>query len=431
MMIRRRLPGCPYPAAAVPPQTSRRAVVALLLILGCADRDTVFVAEPTQDRVRDQSAVAIALDHAVPGDVVQFGAGTYVVGGEFMVVGTPGISLRGHPDGTTLVGCTREERSAMPCNGFMLAGEAQQVSGIRFEGFGAALRVVDPTLAGLPARDLPFVGGQVIEDNHFEDIISLYYFLDADSTVYFRNNVFRDSWHPIVGGGRNIHIVNNDLSVPNPGNMPSGHAGAAIGATAWDGVCESILIEGNRIDGHSDGVVVTFFPNRNGGSSCSHITVRNNEITMRPVYLPAVDSRLSESENAERAGKLAIGSAITLRNDQPLVAAGILEAPGMPEGGWPPALAEGRMSNITVQGNRITGAVGVGIEVVDVSESRIIDNEIDVRPATSAEEQEGLAIGGGNTGPAVWLRLGLFDAVNGMPVWVSEGSHDVVVRNPQ
>ena len=102
----------------------------------------------------------------------------------------------------------------------------------------------------------------------------------------------------------------------------------------------------------------------------------------------------------------------------------------MPEDGWPPELAEGRMSNITVEGNRITGAVGVGIEVVDVSDSQIVDNEIDVRPATSAEEQEGLAIGASNVGPAVWVQLGLFDAVNGMPVWVSEGSRDVVVRNP-
>ena len=277
------------------------------------------MAEPAQDRAQDRDAVAMALDQAVPGDVVQFGAGTYVVGGDLMVVGTPGISLRGHPDGTTLVGCTREERSALACGGFMLAGEAQRVSGFRFEGFGAALRIVDPNLAGLPERDLPFVGGHVIEDNHFEDITSLYYLLDADSTVYFRNNVFRNSWHPIVGGGRNIHIVNNDMSVPNPGDMYAGHAGAAIGATAWDGVCESILIEGNRIDGHSAGVVIRFFPNRNAGSSCSHITVRNNEITMRPIYHPAVDPRLTESENAELAGKLAIGAAIALRNLQPLL----------------------------------------------------------------------------------------------------------------
>ena len=326
--------------------------VALLLVCGCAEGSTVFVAEPTGDRVQDRNAVATALERALPGEVVQFGRGTYLVGGEQIVVGTPRISLRGHPDGTTLVGCSREERIdlGVACDGFLLAGEAQHVSGLRFEVFSDALRVVDPTAAGLDGRDLPFVGGQVIEDNHFEEIVSVYFMLDADSTVYFRRNVFRNSWHPIAGGGRNIHILDNDLSVPNPEDVSNGHPSFGIAASVVNGVCESILIEGNRIDGHSAGVIIRIFPNREPGATCSDITVRNNDITMRPIYMPAVDSRMPESEWAERAGKLAIAPAIRLQNLQPLAVAGLLVDRSPPEGGWPPELADARMHDITVEG---------------------------------------------------------------------------------
>ena len=403
--------------------------LALLLVCGCAEGGTVFVADPTGDRVQDRNAVAMAFERARPGDVVQFGPGTYLIGGEPMIIGTPGISLRGHAEGTTLLGCSREERTeGVPCGGFLLAGEAQHVSGLRFEVFRGALWVLDPEVAGLAERDPAFVGGQVLEDNHFEEISSVYLLLDADSTVYFRRNVFRNSWHPIVAAGRNIHVLDNELSVPSPEDGPGGHPDFGIAAAPNDGVCESILIEGNRIDGHSTGVMFRIDPNRDLGATCSDITVRDNDITLRPIYMPEVDPRVPESEWAERAGKLAIAPAIRLQNLQSLAVTGLLVDRSPPEGGWPPEMADARMHDITVEGNRIVGAVGVAIEVADVTDSRIIDNEIEVRPATSAEEIEALT---NAWRPGLWVRLGLVEEVNGSPVWVSEGSRNVVVRNPR
>ncbi len=101
----------------------------------------------------------------------------------------------------------------------------------------------------------------------------------------------------------------------------------------------------------------------------------------------------------------------------------------MPEGGWPAALSDGRISDVSVVGNHITGAVGVAIEAADVTDSRIVDNEIEVRPATTPEERDGLSVGG-NGFPGVWVTLGLVDEVNGTPVWVSAGSERTVVRLP-
>ncbi len=82
-----------------------------------------------------------------------------------------------------------------------------------------------------------------------------------------------------------------------------------------------------------------------------------------------------------------------------------------------------------MEGNRITGAVGIGIEAAHVADTRIVDNEIDVRPAATPEELEGLTVGG-NAAPGVWVLLGLVDEVNGTPVWVSAGAERTVVRLP-
>jgi hypothetical protein len=317
------------------------------------------------------------------------------------------------------------------CNGFTLAGEAQRVSDIRFEGFNYALRIRHPDAVGLPERDLPFVGGHVIEGNVFRDVSTFSIGLDADSVVQIRDNAFRNTWHAIALGGRNVWIVNNDISVPEPERVSAGYPGGAIGIRPYDGVCESILVEGNRIDGHTEGVMVALFPQDAPGSSCSGITVRGNEISMRPVLFPDRDPRMSPEEQEEQAGKPSIAPAILIRNVQRLVSAGDIEWPEswVPEGGWPPELANGSIHDVLVEDNRITGAVGVAIEVVDADDVRIINNEIDVRPATTPDEMHGLRLGG-NGGPGIWVELGFIESVNGTPVWVSDGSRRVTVRNP-
>lgn len=106
--------------------------------------DTVRVATPTGERVTDRENIQAAFDAVQPGGTVIFAAGSYVVGGEGLVLRTPGVALRGDPDGTTLLGCTRTQRKSLALgewpefseacgDGLVLAAEAQQVSDLRFE----------------------------------------------------------------------------------------------------------------------------------------------------------------------------------------------------------------------------------------------------------------------------------------------------------
>jgi hypothetical protein len=415
--------------------------VALVWLTGCAETGVIHVREPTGGQPGERRDIADACNPFGPGGTIAFGPGRYVVGGEGLVLSTPGVALRGDREGTTIVGCTDEELADLDmedfwetCNGFVLAAEAQEVSDFRFESFNVALSLGEPADTGQLERRAPsFTGGQVVENNVFQGIISVSIDVNADSTVWVRDNVFRNTWHAVAMGGRNVRIVDNDISVPEPERVPMvGYPGGAIGIRPdAGGACESILVEGNRIDGHTEGVMVALFPQDVAGSSCSDITVRDNEIVMRPVHFPARDPRIGVPDDG-RGGKFAIAPAILVRNVQPLVADGTLSWPEswMPEGGWPPELAMGRIHDVTVEGNRITGAVGIGIEVVDVTDSRIVDNRIEVRPASTPAERDGLGFGG-NGGPGVWVQLGLLDAVNGTAVWVSEGSSRVTVRLPR
>jgi hypothetical protein len=396
--------------------------------------------EPTGDRARDHAAVAEAFERVEPGGTIAFAAGTYLVGSEGLFLRTPGVTLQGHPDGSTLVGCTTEERADLDfgdlyemCNGFMLAAEEQRVTGLRFESFNAALYLPEPTAVGAattddgPDRPTSFTGGHVIEDNTFQDVGSVDVGLDADSTVWIRRNVFRNTWHAVALGGRNIRVSNNLISAPEPERVPGGFTGVAVGIRPdVNGACSDIVVEGNRIEGHTEGVIIAVLPQDPPGAVCSDITVRRNEIVMRPLLYP------EDSSRGDRAGRLAIAPAIRLMNAQRAVSEGAIDWPErwMPDGGWPTRLSEGRVSNVLVEGNRISGAVGVAIELIYASDNRITDNEIEVRPAATRAERDGLTLGG-NLGPGLWVELGLVGEVNGTPVWVSPGSERNVVRNPQ
>jgi hypothetical protein len=62
--------------------------------------DTVHVAAPTGVRDADRASILAALGQVQPDGTIQFAAGTYLIG-EIISFPTPGITLLGHPGGTT------------------------------------------------------------------------------------------------------------------------------------------------------------------------------------------------------------------------------------------------------------------------------------------------------------------------------------------
>ena len=414
--------------------TSRVTTTLLLLVAGCADGLRIELPEPTGDRELDLAVVSDALVRVDPGSTIAFGPGTYRIGSEGLTLSAPEVTLLGHPDGTTLLGCSEDELSTRPfrsmCRGILLAAEAQRVFNLRFEAFSVALELKPPADDQAVERATPYTGGHLIEGNAFHNSSGFEVGLIADSTVVIRGNVFRNTYHALTLEGRNIHVIDNDISAPEPELIPDGHPGGAVALASFaTATCDSILVEGNRIDGHSEAVLISntpFVP----GAGCSGITVRNNEITMR--LSRTLTEAWADPRGPMNAGKFAIAPAIRIANAQRMLFEGVpLWGQAMaPEGGWPPAFMESQVSDILVEGNRISGAVGIGIEIAAARNVRVIGNDIDVRPAVTPDELEGLSVGG-NMRSGIWVLQGLLEKVNGSPVWVSEDSEDVVVEAPR
>lgn len=155
----------------------------VLLLSGCGNSARIHLPPPTGDRTNDLAVVADAFERVEPGGTIVFAAGSYLIGSEGVVLRTPGVKLQGHPDGTTLLGCTVEERADPGmgyfwevCDGLILGAEAPRVSGLRFDGFSAALTIEEPSAEGEPPgsagsdRASAFIGGHVIEGNTFQDV---------------------------------------------------------------------------------------------------------------------------------------------------------------------------------------------------------------------------------------------------------------------
>jgi parallel beta-helix repeat protein len=403
--------------------SSRLAALTLWLCVAVPhlSAQVVQVAAPTGDRAKDLASVQAALAAVRSGGTVQFAAGTYLIGGALSVT-TSGVTLAGHRDGTVLQGCTTVEMAAMQetaffarCRGPVLRGGRQTVRGLTFEQFVQSLEIGQASAPNAPPA-ANTDGGHLIEDNTFRNSVSLQMVIDADAPVVIRRNRFRNTYHAVAMLGRNMHFLDNDVSAPEPERVPFGWPSLAIGIRPDAGIpCTGNRIEGNTVEGHTDGVVMGVLPPDGPGAVCEGNTVRNNVIRMRPVR--------HSKEAGPMAGTPAFGVPIRLINLQTAVGTGAMTFPmPAPPEGWPPAFSQAAVRGNTIEGNQIDGARGVAIELVFASGNHVANNRIGVvTPFTAAEHKE-IARAPFGIGPGFWLTLGGWPAANGTGIWQSKGS---------
>lgn len=192
--------------------------------------DTVHVALPTGDRETDRANIIAALEEVQSGGTVRFDPGTYVIGSNTLSVidvTTPGITLLGHPGGTTLRGCDPDRFEPDNCNGLELTGGHQSVRDITFEYFTYAL-----TVGGLgyrctaPGECAPdgtesLVGGYQVEGNTFRNVIGMGVRGNWQEPAVIRRNTFLNVFHAVSVIGGIAHVLENDIAVTDPGQIPS------------------------------------------------------------------------------------------------------------------------------------------------------------------------------------------------------------------
>ena len=389
----------------------------------------VQVAPPSGARAADSTALHAALDAAKPGDTVRFAAGTYVIGN--LVVGTDELTLRGDSAGTVLRGCPPEEQMQLGeegffgrCGGLALTGARQRVHGLTFEHFASALTIAGGIDSTGPVLNRS--GGHRVEGNIFRDNVTLEVYADADSAIAISGNTFRNTYHALAVMGRNVHVLDNDISSPEPDRVPFGWPSLAIGLRPMGGAsCAGTRIERNRIAGHTDAVVIGVLPPDGPGAACRDVTVRENTIRMQRV--------LHSADAGPLAGTPAIGVPIRLLNGQAGIAAGAPTLPiPAPPGGWPATFADAAVRDVVVEGNDIEGATGVAIELFFASNNRVRGNRIGaITPLSDADHARLTSSRTFGIGPGFWVRARDWRTINGTAVWASPGGRDNDIADNQ
>lgn len=375
--------------------------------------DVVHVARPTGDQAIDRASILAAFEQVQPGGTVQFAPGTYLVG-ELINVAVPRITLLGHADGTTLRGCEPDEYAASQadqwsatdyagrlaaasrCGMFELTGGHMTLRNFTFEQTSMGLILGCCYAEGeFRASD----GGYLIEDNTFRDSLNgIRPLLASPDTTVIRANRFINTFHAVASLGSAIHVLDNDISVPQAARVPGGYPGFAIGfgpnvspvggaPGPTGGACEHNLIAGNRIEGHETGIVAFGVQ----GTICRRNVIRDNTIIVRRVPLPRGRPSADVVDITDDADSTIVGVPLTLHN---------------PNG-------EGVLEENVIERNRVIGAEGIGIEILHTTRNRIVDNTI-----TGVQRREpfpGNTLGGD---PERWR------VANGSGIWISPGSEE-------
>jgi parallel beta-helix repeat protein len=186
----------------------------------------------------------------------------------------------------------------------------------------------------------------------------------------------------------------------------SGHSGGAVSISATDLnaelslECSGNVIANNRIEGHPDGIAIELF---RPGTSCRDNVIRSNTIQVARVKVPAswAGVRLTPDADSTVVGiPIALVGSPRAYGDLPVT----LDLIGQ----------EPRLEANVIEGNRIIGAEGLGIEIFQASRNRISNNTIS--GILQRNPYPGTTVN--STDPE---RAGWRDA-NGSGIWVSQAS---------
>jgi hypothetical protein len=389
-------------------------------VTATASGDTVHVAPPTGEKEADRASILAALAEVQPGGTVQFGPGTYVIGSSIIgssapliEVTAPGVTLLGHPQGTTLRGCDPHRFSSDDCYGLELTGGHQTVRDVTFEYFSYGLNLggygARCTAPGQCAPDgtESLVGGYLVEGNTFRSVISVNVRGQWQEPAVIRRNTFTNVFHAVSVIGGIAHVLENDVSVTDHEQIPFfHHAGGAISVTAYSGFmapsCDGNVIAGNRVVGHPESINIRlmelFEP-----ASCRDNVIRDNTV---------VDSRIPDNPAFPYAS-----GAILLVNETG---------------------REGLIEGTLIEGNRIVDSHGVGVAVFGASRNRIVDNSVrrlgllDTRLLNERVPQDGA------NGSGIWIGPGsdgneivdnTFEDIAAFAVVLDGDGNEVVVRS--
>jgi parallel beta-helix repeat protein len=149
------------------------------------------------------------------------------------------------------------------------------------------------------------------------------------------------------------------------------------------------VVAGNRIDGVTEGIMVTA---NEPGVICRNNVIRDNTIAIRRAHPPTVPGPVPIHDEADST---VVGVPLALRG----------------------LAGESTLEDNLIEGNVIVGAEGLGIEVRNASRNRIVNNTV-----TRVVRREPFP---GNTIAALPILGGAPDAwrdANGSGIWVSPGS---------
>ena len=251
------------------------AFIAMVALSGVATAGTVYVPAPTGVPAIDWQNIQQAVDRADKGDTVRFRRGVYVLGADsdFIVIKAPGVQLKGHRRGTTIVGgdvlptvdqigspylMGNNSLLQSPPRGFRLTADKQRISRIRFKSFRTALFI--------GFGDSVKTGGYVVEHCKFlEAMYGIQAHVESDEVTAIRGNTFINNTFPYDVSGGKYHVSFNYQATPDPQRVPiddfTHHSGdVAAGGPFYDEggafVTENNVFEFNVVDGGSEGIQV-------------------------------------------------------------------------------------------------------------------------------------------------------------------------------